>query len=147
MPGGMDKPRRPPRSLLPRAFMRRRPPISAVVTVTALVGTVIAVYAIFPRRDHELVSVATARHRDPGPLGLERPTAEELRRPVALVRYRFGDQAVTVLAQRARDAPPRTFSRRDGDDYAVSWRRGGFTFVAVGPADEIEAWKPLVGAP
>jgi len=65
----------------------------------------------------------------------------------AVIRYRIGDDRVTLLAQRNRTAVPRTTHRRDGDLLAVSWRHKKWTFVAVGPADHFDRWGPRVEAP
>jgi len=72
---------------------------------------------------------------------------EVLRRPAAVVRYEVSGVPVTMVALRAWDAPPRTYRREDGDQLAVSWRRGPWTLVAVGPADDAARWKPQVAAP
>ncbi|HET6611924.1 MAG TPA: hypothetical protein VFG83_08055 [Kofleriaceae bacterium] len=70
-----------------------------------------------------------------------------LGRPAALVRYEAGDQPLSLLVQRARDATPRTRRRRSDELFAVSWRKGAFRFVAVGPAKSYRTWKRSVGAP
>jgi hypothetical protein len=70
-----------------------------------------------------------------------------LRRPAALVRYRADQDEVSVMVLRARDAPPRKYRRADGDDLAVSWRRGPWTFVVVGPTARADTWKRSFGVP
>lgn len=73
-------------------------------------------------------------------------TVDIQKRRTALVRYRIGDDDVSVVAQRARDPAPRKFSRTEGDHLVLSWRSGKWTMVAVGPSATAERWKPLVGA-
>jgi hypothetical protein len=70
-----------------------------------------------------------------------------MRRSVALARYQVGQDEVTLMVLRARDAPPRTYRRVDGDDLAVSWRRGAWTFVVVGPAARADQWRRGFGVP
>lgn len=69
-----------------------------------------------------------------------------LRRPAALVRYRIGQAEVTLLAMRARDAPPRRYRRANNGHVALSWRDGPWTFVAIGPSESEEAWRAGIGA-
>ena len=73
--------------------------------------------------------------------------ARLLKRPVAVILYQVGEQRVTMLALRAFDAPPRKYRREDGDELAVSWRDGPWTFVAVGPASRSESWRIQLGVP
>lgn len=165
----------PPQPAPPRPE-HRRVYVSLLLTFSVLVATVVAIYAVFPKRDNELVEEAIAAHRDPGASELTAPSAAELdawtlgvlgqvpwpdvegdilgarsltvlQRKVALVRYRIGGDVVSLLAARARDAPPRTHRRREGELYAVSWRRGRFTLVAVGPASSARRWSAALGAP
>lgn len=56
----------------------RRVYVSLLLTFSVLAATVIAVYAIFPKRDNELLTVAIDAHAAPGELELERPTPREL---------------------------------------------------------------------
>ena len=70
-----------------------------------------------------------------------------LRRKVAVVRLSIDGEDVCLLATRARDAPPRTRRRQRDDSYAVSYRRGRWTLVAVGPYESRVSWLPKVGAP
>jgi hypothetical protein len=70
-----------------------------------------------------------------------------LRRPAALVRYRLGRDEISLLVTRATDAPPRKHSRVEDGDLAESWRRGAWTFVAVGPAAHARVWKARFGVP
>ena len=59
-----------------------------------------------------------------------------LKRPAALVRYRVDGSEMTMVVQRARDVPPRTHRRTDGAEQVISWRKGPWTFVAVGNATD-----------
>lgn len=70
-----------------------------------------------------------------------------LKRPVAVVLYRVGKDEVTYMAMRARDAPPRKYRREDDGDLAVSWRRGPWTLVAVGPAATQAQWRKGLDVP
>jgi hypothetical protein len=155
---------------------RRRVYVSLALTLGVLAATVVAVYLAFPKRNNELVTEALEAHRNPGRFQLERPSAAELkawtvgvvggsvpwpsnlevigtwqirilRRPAALIRFSVGGDQVTLMAMRAWDAPPRKYRRHDGDDLAVSWRRGPWTLVAVGPAAHADSWKAPLHVP
>ena|SRR5687767_372589 len=155
---------------------RRRVYVSLLLTLGVLAATVVAVYLAFPKRNNELVTAALDAHRAGGPYQLERPTPPELkawtvgvvggavpwptdlevvgtwqirilRRPAALVRFAVEGQEVTLMAMRAWDAPPRKYRRHDGDELAISWRRGPWTLVAVGPAAGVERWKASLHVP
>jgi hypothetical protein len=163
---------RPPRPEHRKAY------VSLLVTGAVLVGTVLVVYLLFPKRDHEVMGSAIEYHRDPGELELTRPSEPELvawtigvlgrpvpwpsgegltiegvrglrllRRPAAMVRYRLGDQPVTLVAMVPWDQPPRIITIDDDDERAVWWRAGKWTMVAVGPIASEATWRPAVGAP
>lgn len=75
-------------------------------------------------------------------------TATEItRRRAAMVRYAIRGIPVTLVVQRARDAPPRMFRRTDGADTVISWRASKFTVAAIGPTATAQTWAPIVGAP
>ena len=59
--------------------LHRRVSVSLLFTLTVLVGTVVAIYMVFPRRDNVLVTAAIAQHRQPPSWDLAQPTAAELR--------------------------------------------------------------------
>jgi hypothetical protein len=97
-------------------------------------------------------SVGAVGHRVPWPdgQGLEvvgTRRLQVLKRPAALVRYKADQDEVSVMVLRARDAPPRKYQRADGDELAISWRRGPWTFVVVGSAEHADRWKRRVDAP
>lgn len=154
----------------------RRVYVSLALTLGVLAATVAAVYLAFPARNNELVTEALEAHRRRGPFQLDKPSPAELkawtvgvvggsvpwpsdlevigtwqirilRRPAALVRFLIGGEEVTLMAMRAWDAPPRKYRRHDGDELAVSWRRGPWTLVAVGPADKADRWKAPLHVP
>lgn len=70
-----------------------------------------------------------------------------LNRRAALARYRVSTDDITLVVQAAREVPPRKHRRINGDEYVVSWRKGRWTFVAVGPAGTVDNWKSRLGAP
>jgi len=97
-------------------------------------------------------SVGVVGHKVPWPEGpglevIGTRQLQILQRPTALVRYRAGEDEVTVMVLRARDAPPRRYRRALGDELAISWRRGPWTFVVVGPSQHTERWRKAIGAP
>jgi hypothetical protein len=67
---------------------------------------------------------------------------EVLRRGAALIRLQVGPDQVTYLVQSSRGIAPEHVEHRDGDLRAVAWRRGKYTFVAVGPDSTAAAWLP-----
>ncbi len=69
------------------------------------------------------------------------------KRDLALVRYDFEGDAVSLAFWRARDAPPRTLRRTEDGLYVVSWRRKRFTCIAIGPEASRDRWKKRFGAP
>jgi len=57
----------------------RRVSVSLLLTLTVLVGTVVAIYVAFPARHNMLLTVALERHREPTPAwDLVSPTEPEL---------------------------------------------------------------------
>lgn len=155
---------------------RRRVYVSLLLTLGVLAATVAAVYTAFPKRNNEVVTEALEAHRKRGPFQMEKPSPAELkawtvgvvggsvpwpddlevigtwqirilRRPAALVRLSVGGAEVTLMAVRAWDAPPRKYRRHDGEELAISWRRGPWTLVAVGPAALEDRWKASLHVP
>lgn len=148
----------------------RRVSVSLLFTLTVLVGTVVAIYMVFPRRDNALVSAALAQHRAPPSWDITHPTAAELRawaigfvgrdaplpaadsivgaskirvfdRHAAIVRVVIGTNEVTYLVQQLRGIVPKQNERRDGDLEAYAWRRGPYMVVVVGPTETATAWR------
>lgn len=154
----------------------RRVAVSFFLTAFVLVATVVTVYALFPERHNALLTRSIEVHQENKPdipaltasevaawsagllgngvpwpegdfkiLGVRR--VRVLNRNVAAVHYEAGPDRVTILAQRARDTPPRKHRRRTGDLMAVSWRKGRWTLIAVGPAETIGTWGAAFGVP
>lgn len=67
-----------------------------------------------------------------------------LRRPAALVGLQVGADRVTYLVQNSRGIAPARVDHDDGDLRMVAWRRGTYTFVAVGPRATMPAWLAAV---
>lgn len=74
-------------------------------------------------------------------------SATIFKRNLALVRYRIRDANVGLAFIRAQDVPPRLDRRTEDGLYAVSWRVGRFTAIAVGPANTKAQWAPRLGVP
>jgi len=159
---GVVTPPRPP---------HRRVSVSLLFTLTVLVGTVVAIYVVFPRRDNVLVTTAFAQHRQPPAWDLEKPTAALLRawaiavvgkdvplpagdaivgaseievldHRAAVVRVAIAGNEVTYLVQHLRGIVPKRTERRDGDLEAHAWRRGPFIVVVVGASQTANTWRP-----
>ena len=69
------------------------------------------------------------------------------KRDLAIVRYEFAGQPVSLAVWRARDVPPRVNRRTEDGLHAVSWRRKRFTCIAIGPEDSRKAWATRLSAP
>ncbi len=82
---------------------------------------------------------------DAVPVGARSIEIQRLR--AGIVRYRVADAEVSLVAQRARDAPPRRRRLADEGDTILSWRAGKWTMVAVGPSANVAAWARPLGAP
>jgi hypothetical protein len=153
----------PPRPL------HRRVTISLLFTLTVLTGTVVAIYLVFPARHNVLLTEAIAQHqREEQAWDLTSPTAAELRawaigvvgkgaplpaatpvgardnenldRRAALMRVPVGGEEVTYLVQHSRGIIPIRTERVDGELLAVTWRRGKFSCVVVGPKATSQVW-------
>ncbi|HEY4245002.1 MAG TPA: hypothetical protein VGM88_34540 [Kofleriaceae bacterium] len=149
----------------------RRVSVSLLFTLTVLVGTVVAIYTLFPARHNELVSSAIAAHRSPPSWDLASPSPSAfsafllgaagkdapqpppgavvigarhvtvLDHGAALIRLHIGADDVTLLIQHSRGISPDTAERTDGDLRALMWHRGPFLVVAVGPDASSAAWR------
>jgi hypothetical protein len=171
-PSDEDPPVAVPRPPRPE---HRRVYTSLILTTAILVGTVVAVYMLFPARHHVLATSATTHHRTPTTSWeLPAPTAAELRawsigvlrgeaplpaapaigaqtieyhsRNAALVRLHAGADEITYVIARAAGVSPAS-SRVDGELRVVEWRRGPWAMVAIGPDATSASWKPIVNAP
>jgi hypothetical protein len=163
---------------LPPRPEKRRVHTSLLFTFAVLVGTVVVVYGVFPKRDNQILTVVIAEHEDPSALELERPDRSELsawtlgvlgravpwpdrpdlevvgarvvtilKQPAALVRYRAGQDEVTLVAMRPREAVRRKHHRETGVLYGRTWRRGRIEFAIVGPHATRDRWGPIFGVP
>lgn len=150
----------------------RRVSVSLLFTLTVLIGTVVAIYTVFPARDNVLLSLGVERHAEgqprwdltaPAPAELRAwvlgvvggepplpPAAatvlggrrlEVLRRPVALMALQLGPDRLTYLVQHPHGLPPRRAERTDGAVHAITYQRGTFTCVVVGPAATRATWR------
>lgn len=156
----------PPRPL------HRRVSVSLLFTLSVLIGTVVTIYTVLPPRHGVLVDVAIAQHKDPGGWDLAAPTDGELRawaigvigkdvpvpagpvigakkvellkRHVAVIRLRIGNDEVTYAVQHSRSASPEKLDREEGDLRAVGWHTGKFSCVAVGPKATSATWLPQI---
>jgi hypothetical protein len=116
----------------------RRVYTSLILTVAILVGTVVAVYLVFPPRDHVLATTAADHHREPDlEWDLPSPSPAELRAwligvvgenaplPPAIAndqRAAIGADAIDVLGRRA--ALVRLHAGADELSYVVARARG-----------------------
>jgi len=64
-----------------------------------------------------------------------------LNQPAALIRLRVGDDDVTYVVQHARGIAPDRAERQDGELRAVSWHKGPFAIVVVGPDATAAHWR------
>jgi hypothetical protein len=153
----------------------RRVSVSLVLTLSVLIGLVVAIYQVFPARHNQLAMQALGDHRAPPAWDLTAPAPPVLRafligaagkdaplpnapaigatridvldRHAALIRFKIGNDEVSyVVGHAARIAPEHT-EDRDGDLRVVAWERGPFVFAAVGPEASAATWLPIVGAP
>lgn len=69
---------------------------------------------------------------------------EVLKRAAALMRLEVGGDTVTYLVQSSRGIAPDHVERREGELRTTQWRRGKFTFVAVGPEAGASSWLAAV---
>jgi len=153
----------------------RRVSISLLFTLTVLIGTVVAIYLVFPARHNVLLTEAIAQHQREQAWDLATPSLAELRawsiavvgkdaplpavtpvgardleildRRAALMRIAVDGDEVTYLVQHARGIAPARTVRTDGDLLAVAWRRGKFSCVVVGPKATSKAWLAPFAAP
>lgn len=72
---------------------------------------------------------------------------EIFRRPAALVRYRAGDDEVSLVALKPREAVRRKHQLETETLYGRTWRRGKVEYAIVGPRDTRGRWRPLFKVP
>jgi len=68
-------------------------------------------------------------------------------RPMAMARYKLETGPLSYFVLRSHDAVPRSYQRKEGALHVVSWRKGKWTMVAVGPASARASWAHFLGAP
>lgn len=152
----------------------RRVSVSLVFTLTVLIGTVVAIYLVFPARHNVLVQVALANHREPpawdlpapdesvlrafltGAVGKDAPMPkypalgaariEVLDRHAALIRFKINNDEITYVVGRAARISPEHSETHDGELRIVEWPTGAFVCAAVGPDASAAAWLAAVGA-
>jgi hypothetical protein len=151
----------------------RRVSVSILFTLTVLVGTVVAIYVIFPAHHNLLVEEAIVRHREASPSwDLVSPSGPELRgwaigvvgkgvplpkgnvtgaralevndRPTAVIALDVGADHVTYVVQHPKGMAPEHQERDDGDLRAIAWTSGKFACIAVGPAASAKTWIKAV---
>ncbi len=62
-------------------------------------------------------------------------------RDAAVIGTEIGSDRVTYFVQRAQGMAPEHAERDDGDVQGVSWRKGPYTCIAVGPAASVKTWR------
>lgn len=62
-------------------------------------------------------------------------------RDAAVIGTEVGGAKVTYFLQRAQGMAPDHAERTDGDTQGVSWRKGPYTCIAVGPAASLATWR------
>jgi len=151
--------------------LHRRVSVSLLFTLAILVGTVVTIYLVFPARQNVLLTEALAQHRSSSTTWeLATPSVGEMRawtrglvgadapvellptrivgtrrttlldRPVAILRFDIADATVTALVQHARGLTPPE-DRTSGDLRAITFRKGKYATVVVGPAATADRWS------
>jgi len=153
----------------------RRVSVSLVLTLSVLIGLVVAIYQVFPARHNVFAQEALAHHREPAAWDLPAPSTPELRawlvgavgpgaplptsnltaigatridvldRPAALIRLKVGADEVTYVVGRAGRITEHV-KITDGDLRIVEWAKGAFVCAAVGPDATAATWLAAVGA-
>lgn len=62
-------------------------------------------------------------------------------RDAAVIGTEVGTDRVTYFVQRAQGMAPDHAERTDGDVQGISWRKGPYTCIAVGPSASLAAWR------
>ncbi len=151
----------------------RRVSVSLVLTLSVLIGLVVAIYQVFPARHNVLAHEALSHHKVPPVWDLPAPSASELKgllvgaagkdaplpaapaigasrievldRHAALIRYRIGADEVTYVVGLAARIAPEHSELHDGALRVVEWERGAYVFAAVGPDASAASWLPVLG--
>jgi hypothetical protein len=146
----------------------RRVSVSLVFTLSVLIGLVVTIYAVFPARHNVFATRAIELHREPPAWDLDAPSPEALEawaigavgkgapvpklpaigairtdvleRHAAAIRYRVGGDEVTYVVGHAGRISPEHSELHDGELRAVTWPRGAFVSVAVGPDASAATW-------
>jgi len=146
----------------------RRVSVSLLLTLSVLIGLVVTIYAVFPARHNVFATDAIELHREPPAWDLATPSAEALRawaigavgkgapvpglpalgaaridvleRRAAVMRFQVGADEVTYVVGHAGRISPEHSELRDGSLRAITWPRGAFICVAVGPDATAATW-------
>ena len=62
-------------------------------------------------------------------------------RNAAVIGTEVGGEPVTYFVQRAQGVAPDHSERFDGDVQGVSWKKGPYTCIAVGPTASVKTWR------
>lgn len=152
----------------------RRVSVSLVLTLSVLVGLVVAIYQVFPARHNVLAQEAVARHKEPPAWDVAAPNASELRafltgaagkdaplpnltaigasridvldRHAALIRFKVGNDEVSYVVGHAARISPEHSEAHDGDLRVVEWPTGAYVCAAVGPDATAATWLAALGA-
>jgi hypothetical protein len=85
--------------------------------------------------------------REPAPLPPAAATVlgarriEVLKRPVAVTALQLGPDRLTYVVQHPHGIPPRSDARTESGLHAITFQRGAFTCVVVGPAATQATWR------
>ncbi|MEO8553441.1 MAG: hypothetical protein ABI678_25885 [Kofleriaceae bacterium] len=151
----------------------RRVSVSLVLTLSVLIGLVVAIYQVFPARHNVLAQQALADHKDPPAWDLPSPTPSELRawlvgaagkdaplpnltaigasridvldRHAALIRFKIGNDEVSYVVGHAARIAPEHSESHDGDLRVVAWPKGAYVCAAVGPDASAATWLAALG--
>lgn len=152
----------------------RRVSVSLVLTLSVLIGLVVAIYQVFPARHDVLAQEALARHKEPPAWDLPAPSPSELRawlvgaagkdaplpnltaigasridvldRHAALIRFKSGNDEISYVVGHAARIAPEHSERKDGDVRVVAWPVGAYVCAAVGPDATASTWLRAVAA-
>jgi len=152
----------------------RRVSVSLVLTLSVLIGLVVAIYQVFPARHNVLAHEALADHKEPPAWDLPAPSPSELRawlvgaagkdaplpnltaigatridvldRHAALIRFRVGNDEISYVVGHAARIAPEHSETHDGDLRVVEWPKGAYVIAAVGPDATAATWLAALGS-